>query len=286
VDDTSSATLAALAEYQDKLHKSFLPLEAFDDPELEIHTPVEWLAIGAATDAGCLTGYTPYYLAEHAAYSWEPCEVRQWDAEAEAFTVVMAATGQTKQVGRLNLRLDAEDAGLFEARLRHAHDERDSAEASLRFHLYVDQMDDYESNVLPRAPDDFAYLLDEARALFDDSTLQAVRIELLEECRKDYYRGLKTAVLNYFLLSDTTWQRMAPLRLSRPASIRPPAPPLALAVTGARWQRFQNGDAFDELADWAAQRLFVALPPAASALVEASRAWQVTLLLRVSGLRS
>jgi hypothetical protein len=68
-------------------------------------------------------------------------------------------------VGRLNLRLDLEDAAQFEQRLRHAHATRESAEAALRFYLYVDQMNDEGSNVLPRAAEDFAYLLEEARPI-------------------------------------------------------------------------------------------------------------------------
>jgi hypothetical protein len=71
----------------------------------------------------------------------------------------------------------------------------------------------------------------QARTLFDDETLEAVRTPLLEECRKEYFRGLKTAVLNYFLLCDTTWRRMSPLRLPRPPRSRPRAPRLALAVS-------------------------------------------------------
>jgi hypothetical protein len=45
-------------------------------------------------------------------------------------------------------------------------------------------------------------------------------------------------------------------------------------VTGAP-QRFQGGDAFDTNRAWAAGRLFVAVQPAAAALVAGSRAWQV-----------
>ena len=86
--------------------------------------------------------------------------------------------------------------------------------------------------VLSQEAMDFNYLLEEAREYFRDSTLNAVRPSLLDEVRTEYYRGLKTAVLNYFLLSDMTRARMAPLSLPVPARQKPPAISLAVAVTG------------------------------------------------------
>ena len=62
-------------------------MEAFDDPELELHSPQHWLALGAASDAGVLTGATPYYLTDTQAYTWEACEVKTAACPPEWFAL-------------------------------------------------------------------------------------------------------------------------------------------------------------------------------------------------------
>jgi hypothetical protein len=52
-------TEAEAVNNPEKLRASFLPLEAFVDPELDPHTPEEWVALGCAS--GGTLALTPMY---------------------------------------------------------------------------------------------------------------------------------------------------------------------------------------------------------------------------------
>ena len=127
------------------------PLELFDDPELELKTPEQWLA--TRTPGGDRCGAVSRYFTGHGQFTWEPCWVTGYDESSDTYAIEWRVSpGVTKRVKRLNLIFDAEDPDAFRTRLNSARLLRDRHERALRYTRAAEEIFEYENDDLCDAP--------------------------------------------------------------------------------------------------------------------------------------
>lgn len=116
-----------------------MPLELFDDEELETKTPSEWVASGSAD--GTVNATTSWLNLNTGQHEQRPVRVLSYSPVERTFAVEFEGSGVRKEVKRLHLKFDAEDGAVFDARVAAAKQRRSVAEAELRWRLAVDAMD-------------------------------------------------------------------------------------------------------------------------------------------------
>ena len=127
------------------------PLELFDDPELELKTPEQWLA--TRTPGGDRGGALSGYITGHGQFTWEPCWVTGYDESSDTYAIEWRVSpGVTKRVRRLNLIFDAEDPDAFRTRLNAARLLRDRHERTLRYTRAADEIFEYSNDDLCDVP--------------------------------------------------------------------------------------------------------------------------------------
>ena len=127
------------------------PLELFDDPELELKTPEQWLA--TRTPGGDRCGASSRYFTGHGQFTWEPCWVTGYDESSDTYAIEWRVSpGVTKRVKRLNLIFDAEDPDAFRTRLNAARLLRDRHERTLRYTRAADEIFEYSNDDLCDVP--------------------------------------------------------------------------------------------------------------------------------------
>ena len=127
------------------------PLELFDDPELELKTPEQWLA--TRTPGGDRCGAVSRYFTGHGQFTWEPCWVTGYDESSDTYAIEWRVSpGVTKRVRRLNLIFDAEDPDAFRTRLNAARLLRDRHERTLRYTRAADEIFEYSNDDLCDVP--------------------------------------------------------------------------------------------------------------------------------------
>ena len=127
------------------------PLELFDDPELELKTPEQWLA--TRTPGGDRCGALSRYFTGHGQFTWEPCWVTGYDESSDTYAIEWRVSpGVTKRAKRLNLIFDAEDPDAFRTRLNAARLLRDRHERTLRYTRAADEIFEYSNDDLCDVP--------------------------------------------------------------------------------------------------------------------------------------
>ena len=127
------------------------PLELFDDPELELKTPEQWLA--TRTPGGDRCGASSRYFTGHGQFTWEPCWVTGYDESSDTYAIEWRVSpGVTKRAKRLNLIFDAEDPDAFRTRLNAARLLRDRHERTLRYTRAADEIFEYSNDDLCDVP--------------------------------------------------------------------------------------------------------------------------------------
>lgn len=123
----------------------YLPLEHFDNRDLDERTPEEWSALGI--DADGLQHGTPGLTLRPKVRgalecTWEPCIVTGYESATERFiaTVGESDSAVSIHVPRIHLMFVAESPRAFAARVADACAARRTAEAQLRYNLIVDCM--------------------------------------------------------------------------------------------------------------------------------------------------
>ena len=119
-----------------------MPLELFDDEELESKTPQEWVASGGSD--GVVKASTSWLNLNTGQNEQRAVRVLSYSTLERTFLVQFEGSGVRKEVKRLNLRFDSEDGAVFEARVAAAKRHRSIAEAELRWRFTVDAMDSEE----------------------------------------------------------------------------------------------------------------------------------------------
>ncbi|GIL46228.1 hypothetical protein Vafri_3260 [Volvox africanus] len=250
-------------------HMSYMPLELFDNIEYDIHTPEEWVNLGAS-EGGTPAETTVYHVASDS-HVWMDCRVIGWDETERLFIVTFSNatnTGtKTKKVKRLNLRFKAEDPALFERRLTEAKAAREEAEQQLRLFFYIDSLALVE--VLHTY--NYAAALQRAALQVRDLTpltLSRLAPDLVEDAADYFERAVKQAVLDYRRLDPLEEGRLKVLRLPD-RRVNPPVPQNGLLPVVPEGSE-EPVVAFTDVLAWARAHLFSAIPELHATLVALS----------------
>ncbi|RYG70357.1 hypothetical protein EON64_00405, partial [archaeon] len=209
-----------------KIDQSKLPLEMFDNVELEAadRSPQEWVRTGSNAQA-------PYYHCGE--WIWRPVQVKQYDEASKEFVVTFLPNGITKQVQRLNLQFDQEDATKFKRRRALAEAAREEAKKIMRLDFFVEQQANHEIRIIRKESIKQIHerIIDglSASVPFPDPATRIGKVlrQLTADIIHFYSRTMKRTVLNAKLAGPykqhKTIDRYEELRL--PASQpKPPVP--------------------------------------------------------------
>ena len=113
-----------------KLDQSKLPVDLFDDLDYSANdkSPEEWLKI-------CNSGSTPFFI--DGKWHWREVTILAYNSLSRKYTIKFGDDGITKEVSRLNLRFDAENAAEFDKRRAIAESGRSEAKQLMRFDHFV-----------------------------------------------------------------------------------------------------------------------------------------------------
>ena len=213
------------ASGEDRKEASFLPLELFDDPSMDMMTPSEWVALGDG-QGGPTMGRSLFFDGE---YKMEACRVLDYAEDDRSFRIEFVRNGLSKLVKRFNLKFDKEEAerpGDFDKRVAAAKVRRAEAEAQLRYHLYLE--DQPTADITSKSEADFSYLMEIAASdghyapevgqpvAFEHNVEAAVSTSVFPELLDDYYRAMKKAIFDYGYLDEDERRRLSVLRLPTP----------------------------------------------------------------------
>ncbi|XP_060831781.1 dynein axonemal heavy chain 1-like [Bombus pascuorum] len=153
-----SATLSLLTyEETDGLFGTahFLPLEIFDDEEYDCRTVEDWINLGVIDGTRYplpATVFVPRFRSEDETFSlednrlnnlfaWTNAAVTHYDRERKLWTVLTLDGRKRKfKIPRIYIRLFAEDPRIYAKRVAAAIEHRRIAEASIKYHFYLDCM--------------------------------------------------------------------------------------------------------------------------------------------------
>lgn len=190
-----------------------LPLEHFDDSEFEKLSPEEWLKLGE--EDGGTPAVSKYY--EDGELVWAPCRVIGYDADAEEYEIRWDATNKSKRVKRLNLRFEAEDPELFQARCEAAAMRRERQHGKCRLQRYVDEVE--QEPVRPPSEDRVSHILRCVAAQVPVEHLPVLE-ECVEEMHTEYRRAVKHATVQYQMMDPAEAHRLDRIDLPQ----EPPKP--------------------------------------------------------------
>ena len=216
-----------------------LPLDVFDNRDLERDTPMGW--VSAATSRYAKRPNAAVLVADEAgAGEWRLGRVFQWEAQSALFSVQLADAGgrviedTCVQLPRLCVMFLGERVDEFATRVADAHRMRDECEAALLFRFYVRSM-----------PTSDVRTLNELQVQQLLTRAQSARLRsadagaLIEEVRLEYAHAM-----NGLLLRDGL--RRPPLRDKVRADLLlppPPPPPPELGVVSIEENDFVGATA-------------------------------------------
>jgi hypothetical protein len=193
----------------------FMPLELFDDEELEVKPPVQWLE---GSPAGTVRGVTSWLNLNTGQQEHRAVRVLSYSALARTFAVEFEGSGVKKDVKRLNLRFDAENAELFARRVGMAQRRRAEAEAELRWRFTVDAFDAEEVMEVYDFAAKLAAVRQECPKL-SDTVFNRLAPELTEGFNENLRLAVRISQFNYHRLNPSVEQQLQVLGL--PDAMRP-----------------------------------------------------------------
>ncbi len=140
---------------KDKL-ESWLPIEFFEDKDLDIYTPAEWIkkaTVKSGEDEKIL--FIPgvgLYRNEDGVGSWRKVLINSYNYKTEKYEGIWEGTNQPCCLSKIYLLFEAENPYLFCKKVSLAHQEREKAESIIRYNFYIDKMVGLEN--LPDLSDD------------------------------------------------------------------------------------------------------------------------------------
>lgn len=133
----------------------WLPLEFFDDKELDIYTAEEWISKAKnSSGLGLLIPGVGLKIDRRGAGTWNRALIKSYNFETEKFSGVWDTnedqiTEKTENIlnnmepcelPKIHLLFDAENPYLFCKKVALAHQEREKAESIIRYNYYIDKM--------------------------------------------------------------------------------------------------------------------------------------------------
>ena len=110
-----------------------LPLEKFDNPDLELNSPQQWLDKSRGVPA------RSRFYTNDGHFTWAKCFVTGYSADTGLFSIRWVSNGKEKHVKRLNLMFGGESDKQFRHRLNTARQLKELLENELRYFNFVDK---------------------------------------------------------------------------------------------------------------------------------------------------
>ena len=110
-----------------------LPLEKFDNPDLELNSPQQWLDKSRGVPA------RSRFYTNDGQFTWAKCFVTGYSADTGLFSIRWVSNGKEKHVKRLNLMFGGESDKQFRYRLNTARQLKELLENELRYFNFVDK---------------------------------------------------------------------------------------------------------------------------------------------------
>lgn len=229
-----------------------MPLELFDDVELEMRTPQEWLSCGNSGEP--VMGVTSWLNTNTGETEVRKVCVEGYDEQNQTFHVSFTDSGVKKAVKRLNLRFDAEDASKFTTRVEAARARRASAEADLRWRFFIDSSDAEDVLDVYDFAAKVAAVHEGCRGI-TDQVLTHLQPELIRDFYDNYCLAIRIGHLEYHRLNPAIQQQLDVLGL-------PPAKPKQQAPQKGVHDVADTSTSipFEEVVAWARRGLLVASP--------------------------
>jgi len=121
--------------------ESWLPIEFFEDKDLDIYNPHEWLNKAADSEGNVL--YIPgigLHRDQHGIGKWSRVLVNSYDPKSDKFGGIWEENSEQFWLSKIYLLFDAENPYLFCKKVALAHSEREKAESIIRYNFYIDKM--------------------------------------------------------------------------------------------------------------------------------------------------
>lgn len=121
--------------------ESWLPLEFFEDKDLDIYRPEEWLS--KATDNFGNVLYIPgvaLHRDEDGIGTWRRVLINSYDKTKDKFEGIWDGTEERCVISKIYLLFDAENPFLFAKKVSLATMEREKAESIIRYNFFIDKM--------------------------------------------------------------------------------------------------------------------------------------------------
>ena len=121
--------------------ESWLPLEFFEDKDLDIYTPQEWL--NKSTDLEGNVLFIPgigLHRDQNGIGKWSRVLVNSYNAANDKFFGIWEDSSESFSLSKIYLLFDAENPYLFCKKVSLAHSEREKAESIIRYNFYIDKM--------------------------------------------------------------------------------------------------------------------------------------------------
>ena len=179
-----------------------LPLEAFDSPmDFEVHTPEEWLAL---CKQGPTAGKPQAAVLHYVAQEWRmlPCWVMGYEAATSRY-VVELEDGSRKQVKRLALRFNGEDAQNFALRVETCRAKKAHCELQQAFIRFIEsQPDELVSPMLRHQKESFIRQGLHGSHLDDAGSFVGHIRDLIREIEENYVLSMKFAKVKNDLIME------------------------------------------------------------------------------------
>ncbi|CAE7784434.1 hoxN [Symbiodinium microadriaticum] len=179
-----------------------LPLEAFDSPmDFEVHTPQEWLAL---CKQGPSAGKPQAAVLHYAAQEWRmlPCWVLGYEAASSRY-IVELEDGSRKQVKRLALRFNEEDAQNFALRVETCRAKKAHCELQQAFIRFIEsQPDELVSSMLRDQKERFIRQGLHGSHLEDAGSFVSQIRDLIREIEENYVLSMKFAKVKNDLILE------------------------------------------------------------------------------------
>ena len=242
-----------------------LPLELFDNTEGDL-TPSEWIALGKDkyAEAGLPARALRWVGGK---WVWEACRVVSWSEDSQCFVIVwVEPPAVEKEVKRLSLLFDDEDANRFAARLAACRELREECLSLRRYTSFVNS----QSAALfsPIQPSVLHGIIGKLMTTSESIVMrrQPSVEKLLGEVKEEYNKAMKASIIDYRRKDPVEEAKMEPLRL--PPQLAPSPPPhLAVVDTGVHLY------AFDALCGVIAQQHYTRHGEATAVVLALYRAW-------------
>jgi hypothetical protein len=183
---------------------AYLPLEQFDDTDMDDRPASEWIELGM--DANGVVVGTPARTLRPVAgqpdYAWVECVATSYNTSTGTFVVTLDSDNEAELlIPRIGILFLSENPQKFAARLAQAHAARCEAEQFLRYNLIVDCMP--TDTVDAFDPARLAELLQQStgETEYTDANHPVVQ-ELLLEINLGHARAYNKLMLNSFIERD------------------------------------------------------------------------------------